>query len=150
GVLVIAPVGNSGTAEVSYPAANPAVMAIAGVTRQDLRLPTSNTGAYISVAAPADAIASTFKNPGGVDGYATAGTTAQAAAQVAGLAALIMAINPALGPDEIRQVIELSADRPPSGVRDDQVGWGRINAGRAVLYAAPWNFVPHGAGSYSG
>src|SRR5207253_10661460 len=54
--------------------------------------------------------ASTFHFPSGLNGYAVASTTAQAAAHVSGLAALILSINPALRPDDVRALIEDSAD----------------------------------------
>lgn len=148
GVLVVAPVASNGTDEPSYPAASPHVLAVAATDRLDRRLPTSNTGAYISVAAPGEQIASTYRALGGIDGYAVAGTSAQAAAQVSGLAALLLAINPSLGPDELRLVLESSADDVGAPGRDVETGFGRINAARAMLFAAPWNFFPRGAGSY--
>jgi Subtilase family len=149
GAVVVAPVASSGTADISYPAAIPGVIAVAATDRSDRRLAASNTGDYISVAAPGEQVASTFRFTGGSAGYAVASTTAQAAAHVSGLAALILAINPALQPDEVRALIEVSADDVGPRGRDLETGAGRINAARAVLYAAPWNFNARGAGSYS-
>jgi subtilisin family serine protease len=148
GVLVVAPVGSDGSADPSYPAASRHVLAVGATDRMDRRLATSNTGDYISVAAPGENIGSTFRPPGGSNGYAVASTTAQAAAQVAGLAALLLAINPGLGPDELRALIESSADDVGASGRDPETGHGRINAARAVQFAAPWNQSSRGAGSY--
>lgn len=150
GVLTVAPVASNGTSEVSYPAASPYVLAVSATDRQDRRLPSSNTGDYISVAAPGEQVASTFRSPGGADTYAVAGTTAQAAAQVTGVAALLLAINPQLRPDDIRSILEASADDAGPPGRDSETGFGRINAARATLFAAPWNFLSKGAGSYAG
>lgn len=150
GVLVVAPVASNGTEEPSYPAASPHVVAVSATDRSDRKLPASNTGSYISVAAPGELIASTFRPPGGADGYAVASTTAQAAAQVTGVAALALAINPALRPDDLRAVLESSADDVAAPGYDWETGFGRVNAARAVLFAAPWNFFPQGAGSYAG
>ena len=149
GAVVVAPVASSGTAEPSYPAAIPGVIAVAATDRSDRKLAASNTGDYISVAAPGEQIASTFHFPSGLNGYAVASTTAQAAAHVSGLAALILSINPALRPDDVRALIEDSADDIGQPGRDAETGAGRINAARAVLYAAPWNFNARGAGSYA-
>jgi subtilisin family serine protease len=148
GVLVIAPVGTDGSSDPSYPAASQHVMAVAATDRSDRRLASSNTGDYISVAAPGESIGSTFRPPGGANGYAVASTTAQAAAQVSGLAALMLAINPRLTPDDLRAMIEKSSDDVGAPGRDPETGYGRINAARAVQFAAPWNDYPHGAGSY--
>ncbi len=149
GAVVVAPVASSGTGDISYPAASPGVIAVGGTDRADNRLGTSNTGDYISVVAPGDQIASTFRFSNGTNGYAVASTTAQAAAHVSGLAALILAMNPSLQPDEVREIIETSADDLGPPGRDRETGFGRINALRALLYAAPWNFYARGAGSYS-
>lgn len=148
GVVVVAPVANNGSMEPSYPAATPGVLAVAATDRLGRRLPSSNLGDYVSVAAPGELIASTFKPPGGVDGYAVASSTAQAAAHVSGLAALMLSINPALRGAEIRAVIEVSADDLGEPGRDQETGFGRINASRAIAFAAPWNFFSRGAGSY--
>lgn len=148
GVLVVAPVGNNGGVEPSYPAATSGVLAVGATDRIGRRLPSSNLGDYIGVAAPGELIASTFKPPGGVDGYAVASTTAQAAAHVSGLAALMLSINPALRGAEMRALIEASADDVGEPGRDRETGFGRINVSRAVAYAAPWNFFSQGAGSY--
>ena len=149
GAVVVAPVASSGTAEPAYPAATPGVIAVAATDRSDRRLAVSNIGDYISVAAPGEQVASTFRFAGGSAGYAVASTTAQAAAHVSGLAALILGINPSLQPDDVRALIEASADDLGPPGRDSETGAGRINAARAVLFAAPWNFDPRGAGSYS-
>jgi hypothetical protein len=149
GAVVVAPVASSGTAELAYPAASPGVIAVSATDRSDRRLAASNTGDYISVAAPGEQVASTFRFQGGATGYAVASATGQAAAHVSGLAALILSINPNLQPDDVRALIEASADDVGAPGRDHEMGAGRINAARAVLFAAPWNFQPRGAGSYS-
>lgn len=149
GAVVVAPVASSGTAEPSYPAAITGVIAVGATDRSDHRLAASNTGDYISVAAPGEQVASTFHFSSGSNGYAVASTTAQAAAHVSGLAALLLSINPGLQPDDVRGLLQSSADDVGAPGRDAETGAGRINAARAVLYAAPWNFNAHGAGSYT-
>ena len=149
-VVVIAPVANNGTADPSYPAALDHVIAVAATDHSDRPLTTSNSGDYISVAAPGDQIASTFRPPGGKDGYAVASGTAQAAAHVAGVAALLLSINPDLSTDDVQTVLEGSADHFGLTGRDSHVGFGRINAARALAFAAPWNFYAHGWGAYDG
>jgi hypothetical protein len=148
-VTVVAPMGNEGTAALAYPAANPRVIAVAATDRLDNRLATSNTGPYISVAAPGEQIASTFKSPGGPDTYAVTGTTAQAAAHVTGLIALMLSLNPTLAPSDIRTLLEASADDLAAPGRDNETGAGRINVYRALSVAAPWSFNTAGAASYA-
>jgi hypothetical protein len=149
GVVVVAPMGSDGDAEPSYPAANPKVIAVGATDRLDQRLATSNVGAYMSVSAPGEQIASTFRGPGGPDTYAVAGTTAQAAAHASGLVALMLALNPSLTPAEVRALIESSADDIGPPGRDRETGAGRINVYRALLMSAPWHSGAAGAASYS-
>jgi hypothetical protein len=150
GVTIVAPVANIGNAELSYPAAHPQVIAVAAVDRSDRRMTTSNTGGYISVSAPGDFIASTFRSTTGEDGYAVASTTAQAAAHVSGVVALLLSVNPSLTPQQVRMVLETSADDVGTAGRDSETGFGRVNAARAVQMAAPWHLNSQGAGSYVG
>jgi hypothetical protein len=62
---------------------------------------------------------------------------------------LVLSVNPTLRPDELRSVLEASADDVGEPGRDPETGAGRINAARAVHLAAPWNFFTQGAGSYT-
>jgi subtilisin family serine protease len=59
-----------------------------------------------------------------------------AAPCVAGVAALVMAVNPDLSSNEIADILTCSCD-PPSKVkvRNDDTGWGRLNAKEAVRQA---------------
>lgn len=148
GALVVAAVGNDGRNEASYPAALDGVMAVTATTRADERLPTANWGDYVSVAAPGEQIASTFWDPMLGNTYAAASTSSQGAPQVAGLAGLVWAANPALSPAAVRALIEAHADRPPPPARADQLGAGRINAYRTVLAALPWLYDSRGAAAY--
>jgi hypothetical protein len=54
---------------------------------------------------------------------------------VAGVAALCLSVNPNLSPTELQDVLTLSADDLGPEGRDPGYGWGRLNAGRAVLLA---------------
>jgi subtilisin family serine protease len=79
------------------------------------------------------------------------GGTSSATPGVAGVCALILARNPGLRWDEVRDVVRRSCDRiDPAGGRYDAsgrsrlYGWGRVNARRAVELAvapAPTNVV---------
>lgn len=72
------------------------------------------------------------------------GGTSSACPGAAGVAALILARNPALRWDEVREVMKRSCDRidPAGGAYDAQgrspkYGWGRLNAEKAVRLALP-------------
>jgi subtilisin family serine protease len=72
--------------------------------------------------------------------------TSAAAPHVAGLAALILTVNPALGSTEVRNIIERTAAKTgealyltpmPNGPWSPTMGYGRIDALAAVLAARP-------------
>jgi len=58
-----------------------------------------------------------------------------AAPHVAGIASLILSVNPNLNPNQIREIIEQTADDKGTPGKDDYYGWGRVNAYKAVLLA---------------
>ncbi len=65
---------------------------------------------------------------------ATVTGTSFAAPTAAGIAALVLSVNPGLSADEVAGVLTATCDRLPAqvGVRDDRHGAGRLNAAQAV------------------
>jgi hypothetical protein len=63
--------------------------------------------------------------------------TSQAAPYVAGLAALIWAVDPTLTHDQVQGVIQSSADDLGPAGWDENYGYGRINAERALKTVSP-------------
>ena len=167
-VLVVAAVGNADQAPrspwpyASYPAALPHVLGVSAIGRAGSTPTFSNRDpVYNDVAAPGQEILSTFprqltaQRPScaeqgfsscGPDEYRHAEGTSFAAPQVAAAAALMLGVNPLLRPDQVRSLIERTADdlspltgcpRCPPG-RDELSGWGRLNVQRALTgVAAP-------------
>ncbi len=151
GVLVVTGAGDKGEASpVVYPSALTNVMAVSGTKADDRRTGLSSCGYWVDVAAPAEGviIAIPCADPSycewGEARYAVTvdwgARSVYAAAHVAGLAALVWSVNPNLSVDEVRAIIEgtadkVDADRYPydqSG-RNNCYGYGRINAERALL-----------------
>jgi len=64
--------------------------------------------------------------------YYRARGTSMASPYVAGLAALILSRHPDWGPEEVRQVIRQSADKITGKEFDQNIGYGRINAFKAL------------------
>ncbi len=142
GVVVVAAAGNTCTntnynappcLSDHYPAAHTNVIAVAATNASDVLASYSTRGAFVDVAAPGVGIFSTF--PGGA--YGSLGGTSMATPHVSGLAALVLARNPFLTPDQVRLVIELGTeDLGPKGP-DIYFGYGRIDARRTLEMTEP-------------
>jgi subtilisin family serine protease len=158
GALVVASMGNCRiytppecptVNPTSYPAAYATVMAVAATTRQDGYAYYSQYGNYCDISAPGgdislleqDGVISTLPTYDGfymktVLGYAKnydyGQGTSLAAPYVAGLASLIWAVDPTLTPDQVRQVIQGTADDLGAEGWDPDFGHGRINAQAAL------------------
>jgi serine protease len=148
GVTVVAAAGNDGTDEVLYPAALEHCIAV-GAVRYDKQLaPYSNYGYEIDLVAPGGDLDVDQNNDGYEDGilqetfwafgigwgywYSTG--TSMASPHVAGVAALIKAIHPEYGPDDIRQVLQDTAEDVGAPGWDDRYGYGLVDAHAAVSY----------------
>ncbi|MDD8027565.1 MAG: S8 family peptidase [Acidobacteriota bacterium] len=148
-VVMAAAAGNEGTAGVWYPAAYPDVLAVSGVDMNDVyqTLQTtggewgSNYGSEVDLAAPAVHILSCW--PEGVATkehislglYAYGEKTSMATAFGSGAAALLRSFRPDLSAAQIRATLEQTADDINKDLypgRDNYIGYGRINLGRAV------------------
>ena len=135
GVVVVAAAGNRGSNRLFYPAAHPQVIAVAATDASDtVATWFSNYGTYIDVAAPGVSVWSTI--PG--NGYGAMSGTSMATPHVAGLAALILSLNPSLTPAQVRDLItRYASDQvgppnldPPGW--DPRYGYGRIHIGNTV------------------
>ena len=152
GVILIAAAGNDGTDNQFYPAAYDSVISVNAVTIDKERASYSCYGETIDVAAPggsatdvnvdgyADGVLSTLGDDSGSQismNYVFAIGTSMAVPHVAGVVALMKSIYPALTPDEFDVLLQggfLTQDLGDSG-RDDQFGWGLIDAYQAVRVA---------------
>lgn len=158
GVLLVAAVGNEyerGNA-VQYPAAllqpegsdgqGGLGLAVAASTAIGKRAYFSNTGSYISLAAPGEAVfgaVSALSSPAsyprvplqgslsGVYGYGSG--TSFAAPQVSGAAAIVWGANPMLTAGEVAQILKETARG--AGRWSPELGWGVIDVAAAVARA---------------
>ena len=128
GKVLVAAAGNSGTSVLSYPAAFPNVVAVGASDIADRRAEFSNYGVDLDVMGPGVNIYST---QGGGSYQYLSGTSA-AAPQVAGVAALMLTVNPALTPVEVGDVLNQTATDIGRTGYDTVTGWGVVNAFRAV------------------
>lgn len=133
-VLVVAAAGNMGVERKFYPAALDNVMAVSATDANDQRWVLSNMGDYIDVAAPGHAVYSTYNDLANYySGYTYMSGTSMAAPHVAGLAGLLLSQKPERSAADLYQVITTTADKLDNVNYDSYMGYGRINALRAVM-----------------
>ena len=128
GIVLIAAAGNAGPKSPPlYPAADPEVIAVTATDAQDRLLPVANRGRHIAVAAPGVDLLVAIPN----GGYEISSGTSYSAAEVSGIAALLLQHKGTLAPEQLRRVLlETAIDLGRTG-RDDLFG-----AGLADSYAA--------------
>lgn len=138
GVLYIASLGNFGWFDYGGdPARREEVMAISDFFLNGTRSLTSSYGPKTDVAAPGKGLHS-LRAMGGTGPF---GGTSAAAPMVAGVAALIASENDTLTPEQIRQVLRMTAHDPAAvaGDRGENTtgwdiysGWGMVSAENAL------------------
>ena len=128
GLLVVA-AGNSGANDGSP--ATSSMIPVSATDGSDLRASWSSFGNYVAVAAPGVGIWSTS-----ADGaYRSVSGTSFASPLTAGVVALMMSANPALGSAQIESLLYASAVDLGAAGRDIYFGWGRVDAYAAVQAA---------------
>ena len=134
GVVLIAAAGNAGpNSPPQYPAADPNVIAVTATDANDRLFRGANRGNYIAVAAPGVDILAPA--PDGT--YQLTTGTSVAAAEVSGIAALLIERNPSLTPSAVRKTLmDTAKDLGPKG-RDRDYGAGLVNALQAVEAVKP-------------
>jgi subtilisin family serine protease len=135
-VVVVASVGNGGTASAfapyRYPASFPGVIAVAAVNSAGARASFSQQNSSVIVSAPGVDVVGA--GPGGQ--YIAGDGTSPSAALVSGVAALILARYPGLLPSVVEQaIIRTTSHRPAAGYSMD-TGFGEVDAAAALAAAA--------------
>ena len=124
GVILVASAGNDGKPTVSYPAAFDTVIAVGAVDSDGKLCEWSNYGEKLELVAPGEGILSTW--PG--NEYKFLSGTSMAAPHVAGVAALAKAMFPDYTNQQIRDLLDISADDLGRPGRDDCYGYGIVDA----------------------
>ncbi len=133
GVLLIAASGNEQQLGnfTNYPAAYPQVVAVGATTNSDRLARFSNTGEHIDLVAPGVALWTTI-----LDGdFGPPNGTSFSSPFVSGVAALILTVRPDLPHADVACILKMSSDDLGDAGRDNEYGWGRLNALRAVQQA---------------
>ncbi|WP_425257432.1 S8 family serine peptidase [Rubrivivax sp. RP6-9] len=160
GTLIVAATGNESNrpagqiTDVGYPANCPGVLAVTATDPQRGIAPYANTGATVAMAAPGGDMRTSTTGTGQPDGvYSTLATfdgsgsrvptfgvlqgTSMATPHAAGVLALMRWVHPAITPAQVDTLLAqgaLTDDVGPAG-RDNNHGWGVINASKAVQAA---------------
>lgn len=134
-MLVIAAGNSNINASNASPANCAGVITVGATTRTGARASFSNYGSVVDVAAPGAGILSTL-NAGstvpGADSYASYDGTSMATPHVAGVAALMLAKNAALTPDQVESMLKSSARAFPVSPGTTTIGTGIVDAKKAV------------------
>lgn len=168
GCFVVFSSGNNNHSEVEYPSSTNGVIAVGGVDRCGQRSgkisitespcdpwpegsnvsPGSSYGSKLSVVAPGTNVYTT--TTGGTY-RSDFGGTSSACPHVAGVAALMLSINPHLTSSQVKTIIESTASKVgnysyspypfqhPNGTWNVKTGYGMVNAGLAVQWAQSLN-----------
>lgn len=134
GIVLVACSGNAGAKSPPlYPAAYPTVIAVSATDARDNLFEPSNRGNHVAVAAPGADILVAIPN----GAFEMSSGTSLSAAEVSGVAALILERKPNLNPDQVRAILQSTArDLGPKG-HDPLFGAGLVNAYGALLAEAP-------------
>ena len=151
GMVTVVAAGNSNADALgSNPASADGAITVSASDWNDAKASFSNWGGKIDVAAPGVEILSTraavntmctSARTVGTD-YCHVSGTSMATPHVAGLAALILAKNPNLTNEEVRQILRVSAADLGVPGKDSDFGYGRISASGAVALANTHPLTP--------
>lgn len=160
-IVNFAATGNSGTSGVGYPARLVAVLAIGSAAPGGGVAPSSTTGPEVFAIAPGSGIQTTdrigsagYNTAAGAAGdYTIASGTSFAAPYAAGVAALMLSIDPDLKPSYVRDLLSASAADIGSEGKDNSSGFGLLNAAQAIEHVGDTYLVKDewawGAGSFA-
>jgi Subtilase family len=135
-VAVVIAAGNTGSEgnAISFPGADRGAISVAAVNSSGQVADFSTTSWDVDVAAPGVNI--TCDAADSDEEMEIGDGTSQATAFTAGVVALIKAQDKDLSPAQIRDILEQSAQDKPVGGRNDQIGFGIIDAQAALALAA--------------
>lgn len=144
GMVVVFAAGNKNSTKTDYPGNfDPDILVVGSTNSSDARSSYSSYGSCLDVVAPGESVFSTI--PNNYTGYKSG--TSMAAPHVAGLAALVLSVNPELTRSDVVSIIERTSQKigsysysttsgHPSGTWNNEMGYGQINAFAAVSSAS--------------
>ena len=150
GVLIVASAGNEGSSTLFYPAAYDNVISVSAVGPGGELAPYSSFGGTVDISAPGgdtgtdltfdsypDGVLSTLFYHDGPDDYKSTYSfyqgTSMAAPHVSGVAALLLAADENLSPNDLKQILTSTAIDLGNEGYDIYYGHGLVNAYNAVI-----------------
>lgn len=149
GTIVVCAAGNDGTNTVNFPASMNSTIAVGAIDKNGYVWDYSNKGDKLDLVAPSDSlnlhgdIVTTDRM--GALGYTTSGDwnyttkfggTSAACPQVAGVAALMLSVNPDLTESQVRSILISTARKLPNYTYtsgwSNETGYGLVDASAAV------------------
>jgi subtilisin family serine protease len=139
GVVVVAAAGNENSSVEFYPAAYSTVIAVAATEKTDRRLSFSNYGDWVDIAAPGYDIlslraAGTWQGTPQDDFTTRLSGTSMAAPYVSGACALMLAADPFLSCEQVRQIVTTAGDPIAAGITSSN---RRLNVAAAMQQTIP-------------
>jgi subtilisin family serine protease len=138
GVVVVNSAGNAGPSTVGNTLGAPAdgrlVLTAGAVTSSGMRAPFSSVGptvdGRIKPDVAAQGVAVTAAAPGTASGYTSVSGTSFSCPLTAGVVALVLQARPSARVTEVEDVLRATASQ--SGQPDNLLGWGIVDASRAI------------------
>jgi len=139
--------GNNSSSTITYPASLPDVNAVAALNESGSLASFSDYGTGLALSAPGQDIYTTDRT--GTNGwfsgnYGNANGTSFASPYAAGVAALVLSIDPLLNATNVEQILYQSCVDLGAPGYDTTYGWGFVNAYNAVQLARAYDSVGDG------
>ena len=140
GIVNFASSGNSGNTTIGFPASVQSVNAVGATNRTGQRASFSSYGTKLAFVAPGQAIYTTDRtgsNGYGSGDYVIIDGTSFSSPYAAGVAALILSVNPSFTPSQVETTMKNTCRDMDAAGYDLFTGWGMLNADAAVRAAQP-------------
>ncbi len=142
GTVVFAASGNDNSSQVSYPSLYEDCISVGALSPCNERKNPlscdgeswwgSNYGDGLDFMAPGVLIYTTTMSGGYISNF---NGTSSACPHAAGIGALVLSVTPGMSPQQVRSVMQLTADDLYNAGWDAETGYGRLNAFQAVSYS---------------
>ena len=151
GATVFASSGNTSDTTMNYPAGYDNVVGVGATTNQDTRADFSTYNSSVDISAPGKDIFSTMPtypvtlNYTAAKNYDYLSGTSMACPMAAGVGSLVISKNPGMSPSDVESALTSTAEDLGAPGRDDEFGYGRVNAARALGGAQNIWYLPEGS-----